>query len=228
MNEETKGPSLAAQAWTHIDKSSWPRGEWNTEPDKVQWVDAASGLDCLALRNPWAGHWCGYVGVPEAHRFHGKGVGECAAVESCGERYCGHCAVAFFDVHGGITFAEGCHEPTRDQYDTLDALATDPSRVAEAAEYPQGDAARRIASFRAQSALSFEDWQADQQTKRICHIPQPGRSGDVWWLGFNCAHGGDIGPGRDEIVFRDGWYKPLGYVEGECQSLARQLAAVRT
>lgn len=22
-----------------IDKSKWPRGEWDNEPDKIQWVD---------------------------------------------------------------------------------------------------------------------------------------------------------------------------------------------
>jgi hypothetical protein len=29
----------------------------------------------------------------------------------------------------------------------------------------------------------------------ICHVPGPGESDDVWWLGFDCAHAGDYSPG---------------------------------
>lgn len=28
----------------------------------------------------------------------------------------------------------------------------------------------------------------------ICHVPAPGEPDDVWWLGFDCAHGGDYSP----------------------------------
>ena len=47
------------------DRSGWRPGPWDDEPDKVQWIDAATGLHCIALRA--ASHWCGYVGLPAGH-----------------------------------------------------------------------------------------------------------------------------------------------------------------
>ena len=47
------------------DKTNWPsRGPWDNEPDKAQWIDEASGYDCLIVRGG-GGALCGYVGVPE-------------------------------------------------------------------------------------------------------------------------------------------------------------------
>jgi hypothetical protein len=82
-----------------IDKSTWGDGPWQTEPDRVDWIQA--GLACMALRHPDHGHWCGYVGVPREHPFYGKDYRE---VEN---------AVPF---HGGLTYSglcEGsiCHVP---------------------------------------------------------------------------------------------------------------------
>lgn len=82
---------MKTQQWTTIDKSAWPRGEWDNEPDKVQWPDADTGLPCLAVRNSAFGHWCGYVGVPPGHPQHGKGYDYVDA-----------------EVHGGLTFANTC------------------------------------------------------------------------------------------------------------------------
>lgn len=82
------------RSWKTVDKASWPRGPWDDEPDKVQWVDPATDLDCLIVRNHWGAH-CGYVGVPPGHPCHGAGYG---AVEPDP------------DVHGCLTFADGCNE----------------------------------------------------------------------------------------------------------------------
>lgn len=87
------------RSYTTVDKSEWPRGPWDHEPDKVQWVDDATGFDCLAVRHPRSGHWCGYVGVPPEHPVHG--VDE-SYVEVPGEYGP--------DVHGGLTFASLCQE----------------------------------------------------------------------------------------------------------------------
>lgn len=73
-----------------IDKTEWPRGEWDAEPDKRQWQDAGTKLPCLIVRGP-AGALCGYVGVPESHPYHGKDYDDLG-----------------LEVHGGITFAHGC------------------------------------------------------------------------------------------------------------------------
>jgi hypothetical protein len=78
---------------------------------------------------------------------------------------------------------------------------------------------------------------------KICHVPQPGEPDDVWWFGFDCAHGFDVMPGlearhpmlralREEAEaapaepLSTDRYRDLPYVKGECEELARQLAAL--
>lgn len=81
--------------YTTFDKETWGEGPWQSEPDKIQWKDEATGFPCLAVRRQRLGYWCGYVGVPPGHRFHGAGYG-----------------VPDVDVHGGLTFANSCsHGP---------------------------------------------------------------------------------------------------------------------
>lgn len=86
--------------WTTIDKSKWPAGEWNGEPDKMQFVDEATGLPCLIVRSPSGGHLCGYVGVPSSHPWHGKEYDNYDLIRP--------------DVHGGLTFSEHC-TPSADE-----------------------------------------------------------------------------------------------------------------
>ena len=62
-------------------------GPWWDEPDKIQWVDPATDLDCLLVRNQM-GVWCGYVGLPFDHPWSGAGSYDQLDVE----------------VHGGLTF----------------------------------------------------------------------------------------------------------------------------
>lgn len=145
------------------DRSNWRSGPWSDEPeDKVVWVDEATDLDCMAVRNTF-GVWCGYVGVPPGHRFHGVDYGEVDV-----------------RVHGGLTFSGACS----------------PS--------PKGP------------------------QEGICHLEQDGRPGSVWWLGFDCNHAWDIAPGADFGMPMPGSeYRDLGYVVGECQSLAEQVASDR-
>lgn len=135
-----------------VDKSAWPRGVWDQEPDKVQWQDETTGLPCLAVRQTSFGHWCGYVGVAEGHPAFGRDYN--------------HVAV---DCHGGLTYASPC----------------------------QGD---------------------------VCHDALG--HDHVWWLGFDCAHGGDHSPGMKFNLERGESYKPLAYVTAECAALAAQLQAM--
>jgi hypothetical protein len=72
------------------DRIEWPPGPWHDEPDRVEWRDPVTRYACLALRN-WAGAWCGYVGVPPGHPWHGAGYDDLGV-----------------SVHGGLTFAGPC------------------------------------------------------------------------------------------------------------------------
>jgi hypothetical protein len=71
-----------------IDRSGWPAGPWDDEPDRDEWRHA--GLPCLALRNG-LGAWCGYVAVPPGHPAYGKDCGDVDA-----------------SVHGGLTYSHRC------------------------------------------------------------------------------------------------------------------------
>jgi len=78
----------------------------------VLWPDEETGLPCLAIRHSSFGHWCGYVGVPERHRFYGVDYDTCEV-----------------DVHGGLLSqtlvviqkkAHGlCHIPDKGESDKV-------------------------------------------------------------------------------------------------------------
>ncbi len=72
-----------------VDKSNWPRGEWDNEPDRVDFRHA--GLPCMMIRNFRLGHWCGYAGVPPTHPLFGKDYNEVEV-----------------EAHGGLTYADHC------------------------------------------------------------------------------------------------------------------------
>jgi hypothetical protein len=160
---------VTERSYTHMDRTGWGEGPWSGEPDKLQWIDEATGYDCLIVRSDFSGALCGYVGVPPGHPLHGVGDDD-----------------ADLDVHGGLTFAGGCQQGA-----------------------PEGHG--------------------------VCHVPEPGRPADVWWLGFDCAHAWDLMPGMDARLRGLGMppmphfggppvtYKPVGYVREECARLAAQL-----
>lgn len=149
--------------WRTVDKSAWDDGEWQSEPDKKQWRDAATGLPCLIVRNP-GGALCGYVGVSEGHPLHGRDYYD-----------------PDVDVHGGLTFAGACAN-------------------------------------------------TDDESRHICHLPEPGEPVHVWWFGFDCAHSGDRSPAYEALPgfprFREPYdrYRTVSYVEREVARLAAQLA----
>jgi hypothetical protein len=81
---------MLEQQWIFQDKSTWGDGPWQSEPDKMQWTDLATGLPCLIVRNHF-GALCGYVGVSREHPAYGKEFDKVDA-----------------EVHGGLTFANRC------------------------------------------------------------------------------------------------------------------------
>ena len=80
--------------------------------------------------------------------------------------------------------------------------------------------------------LTFADACADtdDESRHICHLPDPGEPDNVWWFGFDCSHLGDLSPkyARDYPPFdRDESYKPVGYVKANIRKLAKHLASAQ-
>lgn len=75
-----------------VDKSTWPPGPWNNEPDKLHFIDEETNMDCLVVRGP-VGALCGYVGVDSTH----------PAFQVDYNR-------VMVDVHGGLTYGSMCDE----------------------------------------------------------------------------------------------------------------------
>jgi hypothetical protein len=154
------------KAWYYADR---PDNELTRfEPDKVQWLDPATGLDCLIVRNP-VGALCGYVGVTRQYREYGRK-----------ESYTDLSPINQLEVHGGVTFTDRCNE-----------------------DAPEGTG--------------------------VCHVPFPGRTDDIWWIGFDCAHSGDDMPWMAEVpgtnlrALLGGSYRDINYVKSEVTHLARQI-----
>lgn len=210
-----------------IDKAEWERGPWDDEPDKVQWADDATGLACLIVRGPHGG-FCGYVGVPTTHPWHGKDYGQCTdptCKRDDDRPWCDHTPEHLLQAHGGITFASGCTRVSREDWQKM--VNHLPKWEDEARQFPRGDAARRLKTnlpFKA----DYDGWLTRQHAVTICHAPAPGESDNVWWFGFDCAHAGDLSPAYDKgHAFRsESTYRDIQYVRDEVTSLAQQLGSV--
>lgn len=64
----------------------------------------------------------------------------------------------------------------------------------------------------------------------ICHVPEPGEPDDVWWLGFDCGHAGDLMPamffGPASFALLGDVYRDMAYVREQTERLAAQLRIV--
>lgn len=96
--------AVAGDGWENrseerfVDKSSWLKGPWLDEPDRIEWRHA--GFPCLIARGP-IGPLCGYVGLPPGHPMHGKGYDD--VHRSDGQQ--------LEHGHGGLTYAAECQPP---------------------------------------------------------------------------------------------------------------------
>lgn len=74
--------------------------------------------------------------------------------------------------------------------------------------------------------LTFSGECADSsdESRHICHVPGEGEPDHVWWLGFDCAHGGDLSPAHSKYYSSSVGesYKGIGYVRSEVTHLAAQ------
>lgn len=193
------------------DKSSWPIGPWQGEPDKIQWTDEETGLPCLIKRASISGHLCGYVGVLESHPIY---------------RFTpNNKEIRKLKVHGGVNYSKGC-EDLNDLWTIHQKYL---SRAKEEAKtYPRGDAAQFLKEWE-NLLRDREKWTERAIATSICHIPQPGEPDDIWWLGFDCAHVSDRSPGTENLLGiwgQNDIYRDVEFVKRECESLARQLKAL--
>lgn len=98
-------------AYRTQDKTSWGPGPWQHEIDKMQWIDPATGLDCLIVRSAGSGALCGYVGVPATHPWYGRHYYGCTLPTPClAGTWCDHAPISLLDVHGGLTYSDTCAE----------------------------------------------------------------------------------------------------------------------
>lgn len=83
-------------------RETWGKGEWENEPDRIEWRKPGSALPRLMLRNRF-GSWCGYVGLPPGHPLHGRAAwGTPGTDEQKDER------LDAMRVHWGVTYTNEC------------------------------------------------------------------------------------------------------------------------
>jgi hypothetical protein len=86
----TNPDPVPVETATFVDRSRWPSGPWDDEPDRVDWRDPTTGYPCFVKRGP-LGAWCGYVGLPPGHSLHGSDFDDLTVY-----------------VHGGLSYAAEC------------------------------------------------------------------------------------------------------------------------
>jgi hypothetical protein len=89
---------------------------------------------------------------------------------------------------------------------------------------------------RVHGGLTFSD--RCHEGGHICHVAGTGEPDDVWWLGFDCSHGGDVRPADAPGSYMEGLYqahglgrsssmgecyRDLSYVRRQVEALADQL-----
>lgn len=216
-----------------VDKDRWPEGPWQSEPDKCQWLDKATGLPCLIVRGP-VGALCGYVGVTKGHPFFEKEYGECVRPDlheplregetEEGRYHYGCSPDSLLQAHGGITFSDFCVDTTKQAWEKARARRAEYEK--QAIGYPIGDAAQWLKAW-VPVLDDYDQWLAKMQTRVICHLVDDQEDDHVWWFGFDCAHCDDLAPGiRYSTSLMRGTYRDIEYVKAECRQLAQQLKRV--
>lgn len=76
--------------------------------------------------------------------------------------------------------------------------------------------------FRAHGGLTY----ASECHDDVCHVAKPGEPDDLWWLGFDCGHSGDLIPADYQLARcrASDTYRDAAFVIRETERLAQQLA----
>lgn len=197
-----------------LPKSEWGEGPWQHEPDKMEWRDKETGLPCLIVRGP-VGALCGYVGVPPTHPAYGLSYDgipddQFRAIQKQFMK-----RLPYFNklMAGGADFDQAALKMSEGAFER-----PEPS-----------DVGSKVAGIEVHGGLTY----SAKCSGKICHVPEPGEPDDIWWFGFDCSHYGDKSPMMYAMAskgyqrtFRDEVYREIPYVQAECATLAKQLAAI--
>jgi hypothetical protein len=153
------------------DRTGWPAGPWDGEPDRATWVHDETGARCTLRRGP-LGSWCGYVGLRPNHPAAGK-------------RY------QDLDIRGEeLTYGHYCEAINEDEW--IRYRMARESWVTESLIFPHGDAARHLREDRKGNTSTLNGYRKWMQHWVLCHDDCPH---GLWWLGFDTAHLFDVIPG---------------------------------
>lgn len=73
---------------------AWASGPWDSEPDRVSWIDPLTNRPCLITRHPDFGFLCGYVAVDPQHHLWGMSWRDIYGLYA----------------HGGVNYSDKCAE----------------------------------------------------------------------------------------------------------------------
>src|SRR5258706_1750991 len=215
-----------------VDKTSWARGEWDSEPDKVIWYDETK-FPCLILRGI-VGSLNGYVGVPVYYPAYGLSYdGETkhdhdeyfkAFREQVRKRDRSKSILEAVDfnslpskpvvpgigdkllnirVHGGLTFAGPSLVITKEMWEH-DKKSIDWNQK-QAVGYPYGDSAEWLKEW-LPVINNYKTWSDKRKATSIClHSEEPD---ETWWFGFDCAHTWDRRPKIEALSSSLGLHYP--------------------
>ena len=246
--EPVTSEQLTKEGWGPYVRENWGDGPWRDEPDRVKWVDPATGYRCEIRRNR-VGSLCGYAIIPEDHIWHGIGYSGCInqhAPLTPEERLAN--AQASHDAASARHEAE----PTEETASTLRCakmildLAQTSGWMSDYKEYPCLAYDREDRCSSPESVLNVHGGVTFSGTLKDM---------DGWAYGFDCGHYMDFAPGMEATrrwvdtqgepnPYRDPEstydpttgikhehgvdevYRDMSYVKDETESLAKQLWAI--
>jgi hypothetical protein len=205
------------------EKETWARGPWDTEPDRLEFE--AEGFPCLMVRNK-SGAWCGYVGVPPTHPWHGTWYGGCTK---------GCTPTPWVPPEERWKLVDGEPEHTaRFKREMLELEAKGGSKF-WGKEWHDAHPKCEEFNHSPESIIHVHGGLTYSEACQgvICHTPKPGEPENVWWFGFDCAHAWDLAPGMHKFRMehfpehdREDVYRDMAYCRAEVQQLATQLKAI--
>ena len=155
-----------------IDRTGWPSGGWDHEPDRATWRHDETGAACTLRRGP-LGAWCGYVGMGPNHPAAGIDYDNIDV-----------------SVHGGLTYGAYCHPIAEDEWIRYRLYRE--KWLTNSLIYPDGDDARYLREDRkgdTSTLIGFREW---MRVHMLCHDDCPH---GLWWVGFDTSHAWDTVPG---------------------------------